>query len=212
MTQPMASIEQVVRQAERDIPGALPFFEKEALRGRWPAAFERYDTSLLRSWLQLALARLQTPAETSGPTRVYAGEITFVKDAKLRQILEADLKELQRAYDAQCLKSVVILCGAAIEAILIDALMQDAMVSATTRPEKLLEWGLADLIAKATQRGLIEAAAGKFSHAIRDFRNLVHPGRVVREQLSIDAEEARIAIEVLNIVCRDLARERASRP
>jgi len=45
---------------------------------------------------------------------------------------------------------------------------------------------------------------GVSAQSVREFRNLVHPGREVRQQIAFDAEEARIALEVVNILCREL--------
>lgn len=42
------------------------------------------------------------------------------------------------------------------------------------------------------------------AHSVREYRNLVHPGREVRENLSFGREEAAIALEVLRILVRDL--------
>jgi hypothetical protein len=199
------ALDQVVREADGDIPGVLPNFDKDAMRGRWHPAFGRYDMSLLRAWFAVALSRLQVPPQTI-PQTPSAGSLTFVSDMKLREILEADLAELRGAYAAGCLKSTIILCGAAIEALLVDALSRHTANQANTPSyATLLEWGLAKLIDKAIEYNLIRAAAAKFSHSVREYRNLVHPGRVVREGLAINVEEARIAIEILNIVCRDLS-------
>jgi hypothetical protein len=68
----------------------------------------------------------------------------------------------------------------------------------------VLGYGLKKLISKAVHWQLISRAAIDFSNSFRDYRNLVHPGAALRDQLTVAEEEARIAIEILNIVCRDL--------
>ena len=66
-------------------------------------------------------------------------EFKFIADAKLRKILERDYAEIQRAYISECWKSVIILSGSAIEAILLDRLQADAVnarASAKARPPR----------------------------------------------------------------------------
>ena len=198
------ALEDLVRHADQDIPGVLPEFSADAMRGRWLPAFERYELSLLRPWISAARARLaKVPATTILPV---VSDLIFVSDADLRKCLEADIAELEVAHAAGCLKSTVVLCGASIEALLTDAIIRESP-DRRDPPlrENLLEWGLQRLINKAIEWQLIRQAAAKFSDSVREYRNLVHPGRVLREQLTVDREEARIAIEILNIVCRDLA-------
>ena len=48
------------------------------------------------------------------------------------------------------------------------------------------------------------AGIEKLSESVREFRDLVHPGREVRQRLSFGMEEARIALDVVNILRREL--------
>jgi hypothetical protein len=132
-----------------------------------------------------------------------------VKDPKLRKILERDYQEIQRAYNAKCWKSVIIVSGGAIEAILTDLLLQheSRAKSATKAPklQDLTRWDLSDLINVSVELGLASQATEKLSHSVREYRNLVHPGNEIRNKLTFDAEEAKIALEVLHIVHRELS-------
>jgi hypothetical protein len=198
------ALEDLVRQAGQDIPGVLPEFSADAMRGRWPPAFERYELSLLRPWISAARARLaKIPATTILPV---VSDLIFVSDADLRKCLEADIAELEVAHAAGCLKSTVVLCGASIEALLIDAIIRESPHRPNPPPrEKLLKWVLKELLNEAINWQLVQPTALKFSDSVREYRNLIHPGRTIRDQLTVNREEARIAIEILNIVCRDLA-------
>lgn len=198
------ALEDLVRQADQDIPGVLPEFSADKMRGRWLPKFERYELSLLRPWISAARARLaKVPATIILPV---VSDLIFVSDADLRKSLEADIAELEVAHAAGCIKSTIVLCGASIEALLTDALIREA----SHRPnppsrEKLLKFGLKELLEEAVKWQLVQPAAVEFSDSLREYRNLIHPGRAIRDQLTVYREEARIAIEVLNIVCRDLA-------
>ena len=133
----------------------------------------------------------------------------FITDSSLREIIERDYSEIQRAYIAQCWKSVIILSGGTIEAILTDLLITNktAALAAESAPKEtnITQWNLSQLIQVAVELQLVSTSIEKLSHSLREYRNLVHPGNELRNDLRFDAEEARIAIEVLNIVQRDLS-------
>ena len=133
----------------------------------------------------------------------------FVTDTKLRSLLERDYRELQRAFVSQCWKSVIILAGSVLEAVLLDLILShtDAARSSGSAPSEtdLSRWSLASLIDVAVDLGLASTGMQKLSHPVREYRNLVHPGNEIRNDLAFGAEEARIAIEVLHIAYRDLS-------
>jgi hypothetical protein len=133
----------------------------------------------------------------------------FVTDLSLRSIIERDYSEIQRAYIGQCWKSVLILCGGTIEAILTDLLKSDEANARSTKssPKEpdIMKWDFSQLIEVAVELKLVSSSVQKLSHSLREYRNLVHPGNELRNKLRFDSEEAKIAIEVLNIVHRDLS-------
>jgi len=149
----------------------------------------------------------QSATEESTPV-TQTKEFTFVNSPELRKILERDYIEIQRAFIAHCWKSVIILSGGTIEAILMDLLLQkqSAALAATKAPKgksDISRWDLADLINVSVELRLVTNGVERLSHPVRDYRNLVHPGNEVRNNLTFGAEEAKIALEVLHIVHRD---------
>lgn len=199
-----------IKQIEQESPGLLPPFReadfREAARGEAVLA-----GPTIRSYLAVALGKLRIAVESSeGAPVTEAREFPFVTDAKLRSILERDYQEMQRAFVSQCWKSVIILAGGAIEAILMDLLMQNhkRAKTASNAPKNKPDigtWVLADLIKVCVELHLVTAGVEKLSDPIREYRNLVHPGNEIRQRLEFGKEEARIAIEVLNIAHRDLS-------
>lgn len=131
-----------------------------------------------------------------------------VSDEKIRRILERDYQEIQKNINDGCWKSAIILCGGSIEAILLDLLLNNKRKakSSPKAPKKdLREWGLADLIDVAVDLKLVGETIAKLSHTTREYRNLIHPGREIRAGLRVEPEEARIAVEILNILIRELS-------
>lgn len=147
-------------------------------------------------------------------TAAEAADFSFVRDGKLKGIVERDYDELQRVKAASAIKSRLILAGGLIEALLLDALQGDepkARVAKKAEDKPLDEWNLSSLIDVAVELGFISAGAQKFGHSVREFRNLVHPGREIRFNLRVAVEEADIAEKVLGIVIRDL-RDKGIKP
>lgn len=165
---------------------------------------------VIRSYLAAALARLKIEIDqpTSTPVTEHK-DFTFVTDQAIRSILERDYQEIQRAFIAKCWKSVIILTGGAVEAILTDLLLtHNSQAKSSSKAPKSVDirkWSLNDLIEVAVDLKLVSAGIEKLSHSLREYRNLIHPGNEVRSNLVFDAEEAKIALEVLNILHRDLS-------
>lgn len=127
----------------------------------------------------------------------------------MQKIIERDYLEIQRAFVAKCWKSVIILSGGAIEAILTDVLMANerSAKSASKAPNKpdIRKWDLADLINVSVELEFVEVGVDKLSHSVREYRNLIHPGNELRSQLTFDEEEAKISLEVFHMIHRDLS-------
>lgn len=153
------------------------------------------------------LSRIEVAMQDESSPVTEPRTFAFVQDADIRAIVERDFDEAQRALVSKCWKAAIILCGGIIEAILLDLLGRDEVRarSATKAPKtELLRWDLADLIGVSLELKLVSAGIEKLSQSVREFRNLVHPGREVRERIAFDAEEARIALEVVHILHREL--------
>jgi hypothetical protein len=158
-------------------------------------------------------AALQAPGPQPPPS---GADFSFVKNYRLRRIAERDYSELHNVRSIQAVKSRLVLAGGLIEALLLDALQSHepgarrCPGAAKWREKDLDEWPLPTLIDVAVELELIGATTRKFSDAVRDLRNLVHPGKEIRENFSFGQEEANIADQVLEIVIRDLKKRASS--
>jgi len=209
-SQPVALLKEEIDRIESEFPNLIPPFVPDRFFDFRGDDDIFYKVAGIRSYLGIALARVKVAIETTGSTPVtQTREFAFVKDADLRRVIERDYQEIQTAYVARCWKSVIILSGGAIEALLTDLLVRNAAraISATKAPRQpdLTKWDLVDLINVAVELKLVSGGVEKLSHSVREYRNLVHPGNEVRKKLTFDTEEAKIALEVLHIVHRDLS-------
>jgi len=60
-------------------------------------------------------------------------------------------------------------------------------------PPDLSSWNLVELVEVARDIGLLNKSVVHLSYGLREFRNLVHPGKQVREKVSLTEEEAEIS-------------------
>jgi hypothetical protein len=121
-----------IERIAKDFPDLLPPLDIHP--HITPRRADLYFSRGISSLLAIALGRLGVAIEESTSTPVtQPKEFPFVRDIELRKILERDYQEIQKAYVAGCWKSVIILAGGSIEAILIDQLLQhEARAKAST--------------------------------------------------------------------------------
>ncbi len=210
------AVEDLVDRAARELPGEIPPLDKEQLRGHWAPAFGRLDVALIREWLQRMVAILQSTIDHEKSTEVHEPlDFAFIKDQGLRKVLERDGLETQATLAGGHWKSTIILAGGVLEAILMDRLLYEpsalTAVNAPKKKKNVTEWTLNELILVALELQSVNASVANLSHAVREFRNLVHPGKELREKLVFGKEEARIALEVLKILVRDMAKPPGSK-
>jgi len=193
-------------------PDLLPAIPSDILRVRPHHTTETVATEVLLAYLNRALGRLDAEIDEAQASPVtQTKEFQFVTNGSIRTLLERDYEEVQKAYVATCWKATIILAGGAIEAVLLDLLTQHkslapAAVAAPKKQPDLNDWGLSSLIAVAVELRLISAGVEKLSHSVREYRNLVHPGNELDSGLTVGHEEARIALEVLNLLHRELSK------
>jgi hypothetical protein len=171
-----------------------------------------YDRQALRSLVGAIIGKLKVAIDQSETTPlVKPVDFPFVRDAGLRNIAERDFVELQNAAASRCWKSVILLSGGIIEAVLTDLLERNETRAKATKkaPKEELDirsWGFVYLIRVAEELDLINPGVEKLSHSVRQYRDLVHPSVELRDRLTVAAEEAKIAMEVLLMLHRDLSK------
>lgn len=210
-TKALAPLINELIEVSKEFPDLLPAFNPNEYTIPMAEGRVSYQLVAIKTHTAMVVGRLKIAIEepTNAPV-TETRQFGFITDLNLRAIIERDYSEIQRAYIALCWKSVIILCGGVIEAILTDLLKSNGTAAkvAKSAPKNsdITRWDLSNLIDVAVELSLVSAGVEKLSHPIREYRNLVHPGNELRSKLRFDAEEAKIAVEVLNIVHRDLSR------
>lgn len=138
-------------------------------------------------------------------------------EPQVATVIEARLKESQIALDAGAYLSVIFLCGSVLEAALLGmAQMEPAKFNRSPtsprgkdgKPKKFTDWSLAQLIDTAHDVGGLKQDVQKFSHALRDFRNYIHPYQQVVHGFTPDEHTAKLCFQTLKAALADLAGER----
>lgn len=129
-------------------------------------------------------------------------KFNFISDEEFRNNLVRDYNELELCLKNQCHKSVLILVGSIIEAILIDYLI--GLEIKGIKKEDLLKYDLSTAINKCNELHIITEKAKNLSHVVRDYRNLIHPGRSIRTNSIPDENDSLVSKSLLEIIIKEI--------
>jgi hypothetical protein len=133
----------------------------------------------------------------------------------LEEIIQARWLEAQRCQHAEAFLAAVILMGSILEALLLARALtapstayqaRSAPKDKAGKPYPLQEWKLAALIDAAVELGWLKMDRGKFSHALRESRNVVHPWQHAALKGDFDEATCKTCWHVLNASVEDLLR------
>lgn len=146
-------------------------------------------------------------------------KLEWLHSSDLRSILERDLFEAALALAVRSSKTVLVLCGSIIEAILLDMLMANENESlqhaekiwakgGKNLPNKLKNldnWDLFLLLDVASRRDLISSNLFHLCNGLRGFRNLIHPGVEKRQDAKVDYESAYMSWSITKRLINELS-------
>lgn len=129
----------------------------------------------------------------------------------IRGVLARDIDELFLNYAMKNHKSVVILSGSIVEMLLIYFCEKKRVAEIAYQrhnsiiKKALYEADLGDLLAYFTEKRLLGDVVIHMANISRIYRNFVHPGRELREQIVLDQPKADLCfvstLEILNKIC-----------
>lgn len=126
----------------------------------------------------------------------------FINDDNLRKILNRDYSELEILFANKASKSILVMVGSLIEAVLVDYFLND--LPDNYDDDKILQLSLSQLLDLAREKKLISQRTKELSTVIRNYRNLIHPGREIRKNESFDFETSNVAYSLLKIVVSEI--------
>ena len=146
----------------------------------------------------------------------------FITDAKTRDSISLEIGSIESAVRNGEWKAATVLTGSVIEALLLWRLKQftekevtDAVDRCLTaralkhRPPKwpdLLKWTLPEMIETSNELKILRPATVVEARQSKDFRNLIHPGRVLASDAECNRGTAFSAVAALDFIVADLGR------
>jgi len=136
-------------------------------------------------------------------------------DNAVIDILENRIIEVKQCLNAGASLSVLFLCGSILEGLLLGVastkseIFNKSSVSpkdkTTDKVKQFPQWTLSNFIDVAFDTGFIGLDVKKHSHALRDFRNYIHPYQQMSSGFNPDNHTAKISWQVLKAAMHDLS-------
>lgn len=135
----------------------------------------------------------------------------------LGEILSERWNETQKCFDKGAFLAATILMGTMLEGILLAVLQQFPKEANTSKAaptdiktgkvKYFADWSLSEMINVAHDVGWIDLDVKKFSHSLRDFRNIIHPYQQMVLKTFPDEDTCGISWLVVQAATNDLAKK-----
>lgn len=137
-------------------------------------------------------------------------ELKFLSNDELKQLVIADHQEARRSYMSKNYKATMIFCGIVAEAIIIDVIQQAQLPN--LKIADLYKKHLGELIDLAEANGIIsDRTLLELLQPLRKFRNIIHPGVTIRKSMQADSSKARISLETIILLIREMNRKKGGK-
>ena len=175
----------------------------------------RVRLETLAEYVRSALKFLNAGGVTKSKKQIYPSpDVTELTSTlpNLKESIERRWKEEQKCQYTQCYTSAIIMMGSILEALLLSRalLSPETAYRASKAPKKngnppaIQDWTLNQLVDIAVEVKWIKTDRGKFSHALRESRNVVHPWVEVTTHANFDEATCKTSWEVLKASVDDL--------
>jgi hypothetical protein len=129
-------------------------------------------------------------------------------------LLDSRWEEVEKCLQSHAYLASIILMGSLLEGILQWALMKyqekafrasaSPKDSKTGKPRPINDWSLNQMIDVTYELGWLEIDVKRFSHSVREFRNLVHPYQQFKDGAIPDEDTCKISWQVVRASINDL--------
>ena len=207
----MEAPDELVARSVREL---IDYIENQILLGKLKES--DFSERLIKRAVQIA-DELSSKAPAAEATKTIT-EAEFIKlefenldldllglDGPTQTVVDERIQEIKKCLGAKAPLSVVFLCGSTLEGILLAAAnnypnLFSRAAAAPKRHGKVLpfhQWRLVSLIDVGSEVGVLGEDVKKYSHALRDFRNYIHPFQQLASRFSPHEHTAKISWQVL---------------
>lgn len=131
----------------------------------------------------------------------------YINSPEFRDSLTSDYAEMRRCANSESWKSAQVLSGSIVECLLIDYLVSTANPARSTKDPLKMDMAEAILICKA--EGALSERTSDLCSVVRSYRNLIHPGRMVRlNEPPPNKTTCDIATALIDLIVTDIAKTR----
>lgn len=134
----------------------------------------------------------------------------MIRDQELRQLVESDWAEFEKVCDRHLLKAGLVLAGSITEALLMNHLEVIGYRTPKGRSPRTMSLGL--MLEACVAKGDLSPDVEALCRVLKDYRDLVHPGRVLRERLKPNWGQLNVAKQAVERVVGDLQDAAFQRP
>ena len=130
-------------------------------------------------------ASVSVPEQKEMPVQVAPDFHRLVQDDSLADVLSFRWQEAQKCVQGEAYLAAVVMMGSILEGVLLNRFEHNLeignraksspKVRKTGKPKPIHEWGLSSMVDVAHEVGWLQGDVKRFSHALRESRNLVHP-------------------------------------
>lgn len=175
----------------------------------------RVRLETLAEYVRSAIKFLDAGGVTKPKKQIYpAPDVSKLTTSlpNLKESIDRRWKEAQKCQHIECYTSSIIMMGSILEAlILARATLSPAIAYQSSKaPIKngktpaVQDWSLNQLVDVAVDVNWLKTDRGKFSHALRESRNVVHPWVEVTTRANFDESTCKTSWEVLKASVDDL--------
>jgi tetratricopeptide (TPR) repeat protein len=119
-------------------------------------------------------------------------QISNIKNTEYADIISNDVNECVNSIIINNQKSAIVMAGSIIEALLLNYYIEHGVTNITLpgkQPKKVSECKLQEMIDYAQSIGILSNRNFHMAHVLRDFRNYIHPDKVLREKYIPNQQE-----------------------